>query len=248
MRVAVVLVIHDAHMCGSVVRAQILRDGDHVLRLTVPAAVIINGKLAAELPRLLHGGQQRLRGQFHFLLLGGRSGVRCHEPDLRMELVLLKEREGFVMRAPEREELDAVLLILQNLLLELRHMLLAPVVGHFLQPQFRHHLRALRRRALFRIERHDAPRGEIAAIEDVRLSADGEREEEAEQGAKDRVHGEVSNKRRRATCSPKICAAATTLRTAPSRSSEVMTTPSIPQGVIAANPSNPPQTLSANPC
>ena len=65
------------------------------------------------------------------------------------------------MHAPEREELDAVLLIREDLRLKLRLMFLAPVVSDSLQSEPHNHLRTLLGRALFRIKRNDAPRIEI---------------------------------------------------------------------------------------
>ena len=111
-------------------------------------------------------GQQTFCGGFDlsFLCI---AGTLHHRPELRMELVLFKQSEGLVMRAPEREHLDAVFLIREDLPFKLRHMLGSPVVGDFVESHLRHHLGTGFGATLRGVKGHDAPRGEVLFVEEI---------------------------------------------------------------------------------
>ena len=64
MAVTVVLVVDDPHVFGVVVFAQVLADGDEVLRFATPAAVVVNPETAAKRARPLYAGEQLLGGFF----------------------------------------------------------------------------------------------------------------------------------------------------------------------------------------
>ena len=66
-----------------------------------------------------------------------------------------------IVPAPEREILNAVFLVLQNLFFEGRHVLLAPVVCDASQTQAFDHFRTFRWPTLLGVERDDAPRDEV---------------------------------------------------------------------------------------
>jgi len=83
-----------------------------------------------------------------------------------MQAVLIEELERRVVRAPKGEVFEAVLLVFQNLLLELPHMVFAPVIRHAPDPQPLHHRRPIRGRAVLGIEGHDAPGDEVLPREE----------------------------------------------------------------------------------
>ena len=171
--VAVMEIVHDADVRRAVLLAQEFRHGDHVLRFAGPATVIVDRERAASLARALDDGQQLRGGEPDALRVGGRGGGTHHHPDLRMQPVFREKPVRLVVLRPEREVLQLVFLILENLLLERRHMLGAPVVGDLGEAEFRDHLRALGRPALLRIKRHDAPRDQIGAGEKLVVSGAG---------------------------------------------------------------------------
>ena len=171
--VAVMLVVNDADIGRAVLLAQPLRDGDQILRLAAPAAVIVEADRAAEFARALEQRQQRVGGLLHALVIRRACGTRGRHPNLRMQAVLLEQFERLLVRCPKREEFEAALFVFQNLRLELAHVLGAPIVGDLGEAEFGDHLRALGGTALLRVERHDAPRGEIGAREKLHLGGAG---------------------------------------------------------------------------
>ena len=78
--------------------------------------------------------------------------------------MLLEQGEGLIMRRPEGEELDAMLLVSEDLSLELRDMLLPPIVGYLSKAHLRDHRGSLLGRALLIVERYDAPGREILQL------------------------------------------------------------------------------------
>ena len=166
--VAMVKVVDDANMVRPVVLLQIFADGDEILRLTAPAAVIVESEWATCLAGALDDRQQPRRGGFDPFLRRGFVAATEGEPDLRTEVILFKEAEGFFVRAPEGKELNAVFLIGKDLALELRDMLLPPVVGDLLDAHLRDHLGAFLGRSLLRVEGHDAPGREVRFFEEIR--------------------------------------------------------------------------------
>ena len=169
MAVAVVLIIDNADVRRAMVLPQVCAHRDEILGLAPPAAVIVETELAAELPRALDHRQQ-LRGCFLDLLVARQSSGRAGDgdPNLRMQLVFLKKPEGGVVRAPKGKILQSTLLIFEDFLLELRHMLRAPVVGDLSEADFLDHLGAFGRPAFHRIERHDTPGDDVLVLEQRR--------------------------------------------------------------------------------
>ena len=161
-------VVDDANMVRPVVLLQIFADGDEILRLAAPAAVIVESEWATGLAGALDDRQQPRRGAFDPFLRRGFVAAAEGDPDLRMEVILFKKAEGFFLRAPEGKELNAVFLIGQDLALELRDMLLPPVVGDLLDAHLRHHLGPLLGRTFLRVKGHDAPSGEVRFFEEIR--------------------------------------------------------------------------------
>ena len=84
-----------------------------------------------------------------------------------MQFVFLKQPERLVMRPPEGKELDAVLLIREDLAFKLRDMLLPPVVGDFFDAHLRDHLGTGFGATLRGVKRHDAPCCEVRFVEEV---------------------------------------------------------------------------------
>ena len=78
--------------------------------------------------------------------------------------MFLEQPERLVVVSPESEVFDAVLLISQDLLLELRDVLLPPVISDLGETHLRHHRSPLLRRALLVVERHDAPGREVLLV------------------------------------------------------------------------------------
>ena len=165
MPVPVMKIIDDADIGDGVVLLQVFTDRDHVLGLARPASMIIKGDLAADLRGLGDHGQQPFGRILHLGFLRVPL-VAGHHPDLRMQLVLLEKGEGLVMRRPEGEELDAMLLIGEDLGLELGDMLLPPIIGDLGQAHLRHHRGPLLRRALLVVERDDAPSHQVLGLID----------------------------------------------------------------------------------
>ena len=71
------------------------------------------------------------------------------------------------MRAPEGKELDAVLLVGEDLAFKLGHMLLPPVIGDFFDAHLRDHLGTGFGATLRGVKRHDAPRSEVGFVEEI---------------------------------------------------------------------------------
>ncbi len=165
--VTVVQVVNDTDVTGAVVFFQILADGDEILRFAAPAAVIVESEPATGFPCALDDRQHPRRRGLDPLLLGRFVAAAESDPDLRMEIVLFKEAERLFVRAPEGEELDPVFLVGEDLALELRDMFLPPIVGDLLDPHLRDHLGPFLGGALLRIERDDAPGGEVGFVEKV---------------------------------------------------------------------------------
>ena len=163
---AVVQVVDDPNIVDGVVLFQVVAHGDHVLRLATPAAVVVDADLAADGLGFGQKGQQTFRCGFDLCLLCF-ARVLHHDPELRVQFVFLKQPERLVMSAPERKELDAMLLIRQDLAFKLGDMLLPPVVGDFFDAHLRHHLGAGFGGALRGVKGHDAPRGEVLFVEEV---------------------------------------------------------------------------------
>ena len=164
MAVTVVQVVHDADVFRAVVGFEILADGNHVLRLPGPAAVVVDADLAAECLCHFENGEKTLGGVFDFFLLR-RALLFHHDPELRAELVFFEKGEGLLVLSPEGEELDPVFLIREDLAFELRDMLLPPVVGDLRETHLRDHLGPGFRRALLRVKGHDAPGREVGFFE-----------------------------------------------------------------------------------
>ena len=183
---AMMQVVDDADVRDGVLRLQILADGDHVLGLAAPATVVVDRHLAADLGGLGDRRQQAFRGAPDLGLLS-LALPGHHHPDLRVELIFLEQAEGLVVLRPEGEVFDAVLTVSQDLGLELRDVLRPPVVGHPREPHLGDHGRALLRRPLLVVERHDAPRRQVLEVVERlgrRQSQQGE-----QQGAKQSHRG-----------------------------------------------------------
>ena len=84
--VAVVLVVDDAH----VRHLQFLADGDHVLRLTAPAAVVVDRHAAAGLRRSLGDRTDPVGRMLHLRLLVEFAWRPGHHPKRRLQAALLK--------------------------------------------------------------------------------------------------------------------------------------------------------------
>ena len=69
------------------------------------------------------------------------------------------------MLRPEREVLESVLFVFEDLLLKRGDMLVPPVISDLLQAQLRTHRRPLGRPALLPVKRNDAPRDEVVSRE-----------------------------------------------------------------------------------
>jgi hypothetical protein len=182
MVVAVVLVVNDADVRGTVLDAEQFADGDHVFRLAAPAAVVVEAELAAGFPRALDGREQLRGGLLDALGLRRARRAGDGHPNLRAKIVLRELLEGLLVRGPEGEVVQAALAVFQNLRLELGDVLLPPVVGDVLEAELRRHLRALGGTTLLGVERHDAPRDEVRAGEDVGRRGGGSGENGARQG------------------------------------------------------------------
>ena len=93
---AMMKVIDDPDVRDGVVLFQVLADGDHVLGLATPAAMIVNRDLTADGGGLGDGRQQPFGGALDLRLLGLALPAH-HDPDLRMQLILLEQPEGLGM-------------------------------------------------------------------------------------------------------------------------------------------------------
>ena len=163
MTVSVMEVIDDADVGDGVVLFQILANRHHVLRFARPTAMIVDGELAADLRRSRDHGQQPL-GRVLYLGFLGLSFVAGDHPNLGVQFMFLKQPEGLIVVSPEREVLDAMLLIGENLLFELGDMLATPVIGDLGEAHLGHHRRPLLRRALLIVERYDTPRRQVLLV------------------------------------------------------------------------------------
>ena len=161
--VSVMKVVDDADVGDGVVLLQVLAGGHHVLRFATPATMVINRELTPNLRSLGDGRQEALCGALDlgFLSLPFAAG---NHPDLRVQLILFEQPEGFFVIRPESEVFDTVFLICQNLLFEFGDMLRAPIISDLGETHLGHHRGALLRRALLVVERHDAPRRQVLLV------------------------------------------------------------------------------------
>ena len=72
--------------------------------------------------------------------------------------MFLEQLVSLLMTSPKSEELNAVLLVLENLLLEVFDVLAAPVISTSLKAKTSQHLGPCPRPPFLCIERNDAPR------------------------------------------------------------------------------------------
>ncbi len=165
MPVAVVQVVDDADVLGIVVLAEVLHYRDHVLGLATPAAVVVERDPKPKAARTFDERPNGSRDAPHALLFGGAVARRQHLPDLWAQVVFLGEPERFVVGPAERGELNPVFTVREDLFLERRDVLLAPVVGNALETKRLDHGRALHWTALLGVERNDAPSHEVLAGE-----------------------------------------------------------------------------------
>ena len=198
MPVAVVQIVDDADVVRLVLLAQDLADGDQVIRLAAPAAVVVQAELALHFRRPLHQRQQLLDGQRRRVPPGSERPVTGRLPDLRVQVVLGEQLERLLVRAPEGEVLDAVLAVLDDLLLEAGDVLVAPVVGHLREAESLHHRGSFGRAAVLAVERHDAPGDQVGAGEHLRFLSDDPRSVDRPHARRDKkgqhysVHGRLS--------------------------------------------------------
>ena len=101
-------------------RAQLLADGDQVLRFASPATVVVEAQFASELRAAPGEPPIASAAADHLLSLIAVTRARGGVPDLGWISYSRTVRRPHA--APEREEFDAVLLVLDDLFLELRHM------------------------------------------------------------------------------------------------------------------------------
>ena len=164
--VAVVLVVDDAHV-GELHR---LADGEHILGLPAPAAVVVDGDRAARLGRGLRRRPKRGGGVLHLRLLVEVPGGVDHHPERWLQRPLLEARQqtgeiGWLR--PEGVECDAVLRQCLPLPVERGHVLGPPVVGEVLEAECREHRRPLLGAAFFPVVGHEAPGDQVVAAKEL---------------------------------------------------------------------------------
>ena len=118
--------------------------------------MIIDGQLATNLRCFGDRRQKPLGGALHLGFLRLTFATR-DDPDLRVQLMLLEQPEGFFVISPEREVFDTMLLVSQDLLLELGNVLAPPIIRDLRDAHLGHHRSALFRGTLLVVERHDTP-------------------------------------------------------------------------------------------
>ena len=122
-------VIDDANVLGLVLSAKKLADRDQVLRLAAPAAVVVQANLALHFRRALDERQHQLGGSRDAFFLDGLCRRRSRLPNLRMQVVFGEELERLVVRSPESEILEPMLLVLKDFVFKSGDMIVAPIVS-----------------------------------------------------------------------------------------------------------------------
>ena len=74
-----------------------------------------------------------------------------------MNVMFFEQLVGLIMASPKSEEFNTVLFVLEDLLLEVLHVLATPVIGASLDSKTSQHLGPVLRASLLRIEWNDAP-------------------------------------------------------------------------------------------
>ena len=123
------LVVDDANMIRFVVLVQVLANGNQILWLTCPPAMVIEPQLATHLAGLFDQWQDLFRRLLHTPHLRFALGVDEHFPDLRVQVIFLEQTKGNGVRIPEREILQTMFLVLKNLFFKCGNMLLTPVIS-----------------------------------------------------------------------------------------------------------------------
>ena len=74
-----------------------------------------------------------------------------------MNVMFFEQLVSLIMTSPKSEEFNPVLFVLEDLLLEILHVLAAPVISTSLDPKTSQHLGPVLRASFLRIEWNDAP-------------------------------------------------------------------------------------------
>ena len=171
---AVMQIVNDAH----VGKIELLDNRNLILGFAEPTAVVIESNLATDFCSLFRDRTNPVRlGQDARLLFfrSFRGSAAAHDPELGLEIVSFQDIEdlpGLGIEGggePPCRQLNLMFLERIHLGIKRGDMLGAIVIGEAVDPQSLQHKGPLLRPALFRIERHNAPRYKIGAGEELIL-------------------------------------------------------------------------------
>ena len=162
-RMTVMPVVDDANVVVSEF-VELFANRDEVGGLAAPSAVVVEGELAVDGGGAFGEWFEVLGSCGDFFFLGVFFWGRKHLPDLRLDLVLFEEAEGFGVLSPEGEEFNSVFFVGEDFFFEGRNVFLTPIVGAAGETKFLQHDSPLFGSPFGGVERDDAPGDEFVFL------------------------------------------------------------------------------------